>query len=113
MQMQTWKVAYLKRRRMVLIPLAKAGGLDWRQMLSEYALVGGEIEIVAQRAGEGARLFHLPVHEAVDARQQERQRLAEVPQDDLQARKGVEDVAQDQPGRDRGGFRGEAVPDTI
>jgi hypothetical protein len=37
--MDMWAVAYLNGRRFVSFPLAKTGDSDWKEILSEYALV--------------------------------------------------------------------------
>jgi hypothetical protein len=39
LQMDMWAVAYLNGRRFVSFPLAKTGDSDWKEILSEYALV--------------------------------------------------------------------------
>jgi hypothetical protein len=39
LQMDMWAVAYLAGRRFVSFPLAKTGDSDWKEILSEYALV--------------------------------------------------------------------------
>ena len=57
-------------------------------------------ESIAERRGELA----LPAKSHVDAPQRERQRFAEVPEDDLQARVGIEDAADDQPDGGGGGL---------
>lgn len=39
LQMEMWAVAYLNGRKFVSFPLAKTGDSDWKEILSEYALV--------------------------------------------------------------------------
>src|ERR1700730_8214104 len=71
---------------------------------------GGEMEVLPDGLAKGSSL-HLPRHIAVDARQQEGQSLAEMPQNDLQPRKDVENLAEHQTDRGGGHLAGEAVPD--
>src|SRR5438105_2658519 len=60
---------------------------------------GGNVEMVAERIAKAHRLLPRPRQGAVDAPNEERERLAEMAENDLQTRMGLEDAAQHQADR--------------
>ena len=64
----------------------------------------GDVEIVAENVAEIRRLAARPLQRRLDAPDQKRQRLAQVPEDDLQLRIFLEHAGEDEPNAERRGL---------